>query len=115
MKFAADLLLELADFLRKELHRTAAVRTDHVVMAAAIVLMLVAGNPVVKGHLAGQSALGQQLQRPVDGGVSDAGIFFLNQAMEFIGREMIAGLKKAAQDGIALGGVLQPDSLQMAM
>src|ERR1044071_2322241 len=70
--FVSDLLLEASDFLRKEFHRTAALGADHVVMAAPIVLVLVAGNAVVKGHLAGKAAFGQQFESAVDGGVTDA-------------------------------------------
>ena len=59
MIFAADLLLQLADFGRKELDRTAAIRANHVVMAATVVLMLVAGDAVVEGNFAGQSTFRQ--------------------------------------------------------
>jgi hypothetical protein len=54
--FAADLLLQLADFRGKKFDRTAALRADHVVVAAAVVLMLVAGDAVVEGDFAGQAA-----------------------------------------------------------
>jgi hypothetical protein len=46
--FVADLLFEATDFLGKEFHRAAALGADHVVMAAAIVLVLVAGDAVVR-------------------------------------------------------------------
>ena len=49
----ADLLFYLFDLGRKKLDRSAAVRTDHVVMAAAPVLMLVSCHPVVERNLAG--------------------------------------------------------------
>ena len=71
-------------------------------MAATVVLVLVARDAVVKGNFAGQSALGQQLERAVDRGVADAGVFFLNQAVQFVSGEMVAGFQKCAQDGIAL-------------
>ena len=86
---------------------------DHVVMAAAVVLVLVAGDAVVKGDFAGQAALGQQLQRAVDGGVADAGVFFLHQAVKFVGGKMVAGFEEGAQDGVALRRLLQADALQM--
>jgi hypothetical protein len=57
--FAANLLFEAAYFLRKEFDGTAAAGADHVVMAAAVVLVLVAGNAVMEGDFAGQSAFGQ--------------------------------------------------------
>ena len=111
--FAADFLLELPDFLRKEFHGAAAVRANHVVMAATVVLVLVTRDAVVERDFAGQTALGQQLQGTIDGGVADAGVFFLHQAVEFVGRKVIAGFKKGAQDGITLGGLLQTNTFQV--
>src|SRR5579871_6673293 len=58
MVFTADFLLELPDFLREKLHRTAALGANHVVMAAAIVLVLVTGDAVMERDLARQATLG---------------------------------------------------------
>jgi len=91
---APDLFFELSHFLRKELHRTTAFGADHVVMAAPVVLMLVTCNTVVEGDLARQAALRQQLQRAVDGGIADASVFFLYEAMQFISREMVPSFEK---------------------
>jgi hypothetical protein len=110
---AADFLLQLVHFARKKFHRTAALGADHVVMAAPVVLVLVAGDAVVEGDFAGQSALGQQFERAVDRGVADAGVFFLHQAVQFVGGEMVAGFQKGAQNGVALRGLLQADALEM--
>ena len=112
---AADFLFELADFLRKKFDRTAAIGTDHVVMAASIVLMFVAGDAIVKRDLARQAALREELQGAVNRGVPDASIFFLDQAMEFVGREMIAGFKKGVEYHIALRSLLQADIFEMAV
>src|SRR3954468_13758025 len=54
--FAADLLLQLADFRGEELDGTAAVCANHVVMTATVVLMFVAGNTIVEGDFAGEPA-----------------------------------------------------------
>ena len=97
----------LADVLGKEFDRTAAIGADHVVMAAAVVLVLVACDAVVESDFAGQAALRQQLQRAVNRGVADAGIFFLHQAVQFVGGEMVAGFEEGMQDGIALLSLLQ--------
>src|SRR5271166_4793046 len=104
---AADFLLQLVHFAGKELHRTAAFGADHVVMAAPVVLMLVAGDAVVKGNFAGQSALGQQFERAVDSGVADAGVFLLYEAVQFVGGEVIAGFEEGTQNGIALCRLLE--------
>jgi hypothetical protein len=75
---AADLLLQLADFRGKEFDGAAAIGAHHVVMAAAVVLMLVAGDAVVKGDFAGEATFGEQFEGSIDGGVADAGIFLLD-------------------------------------
>jgi len=107
--FLAYFLLEAAHVLGKEFDGTAAIRADHVVMAAAVVLVLVAGNAVVEGDFAGQAALRQQFQRAIDGGVADAGVFFLHQAVQFVGGEMVAGFEKGMQDHVALRSLFQAD------
>src|SRR5277367_2993515 len=108
---AADFLLQLVDFMREKLNRTAALGAHHVVMAAPVVLMLEARDAVVKSDLAGQPALGQQFQSAVDRGVADARIFFLHQAMQFVGRKVVAGLEKGAQNRIPLRCLLEAYTL----
>ncbi len=82
-------------------------------MAAPVVLVLVTGDAVVEGDFAGQSALGEQLERAVNRGVADDGVFFLHQAVQFVGGEMIASFQKGAQNGVALRGLLQANPLEM--
>jgi len=112
---AADFLLELADFLGKELNGAAAIGADHVVVAAAVVLVLVAGDAVVEGDFAGQAAFRQQLQRAVDGGVANAGILFLHQAVEFVGGEMVASFEEGMENGVALRRLFEANVLQVAV
>jgi hypothetical protein len=113
--FAANFLLQVPHLLREKLDRTSTFRANHVVMAAAVVLMLVAGNAVVKRHFTGQAAFGEQFERSVNRGVSDPCISFLHQSMEFVGREMVASFEEGAQNRVALGGLLEPNAFQMAM
>ena len=113
--FASDLAFELAYFLREKFHGTAAVGADHVVMAAAIVLVFVSSDAVVKGDFAGESALGEEFQRPIDGGVTDAGVFLLDEAVEFVGGEVVAGLEERAKNGVALGGLFESDAFEVTM
>lgn len=113
--FLSDFLLKLTDFLGKELHRAAAVGANHVVMAAPIVLVLIAGNAIMKGDFAGESTFGEQLERAINSGIADTRIFFLHQAMKFVGREMVAGFKESAQNRIALRRLLEANLLQMAV
>jgi hypothetical protein len=110
---AADFLFELIDFPGKEFHRTAALGAYHVVMAAAVVLMLVAGDAIVKGDFAGEAALRQQLERAVNRGVADPGVFLLHEAVQLVGGEVISRFEKGAKDGVALRGLLEADALEM--
>ncbi len=71
--------------------------------------------PSWKGNFAGQSALGQQLESTVDGCVADAGVFLLDEAVQFVGGEVVAGFEEGAQDGIALSGLLEADALEVAV
>src|SRR6266542_1522746 len=112
---APDLLLHLLDLRREELHGTSAVRAEHVVVAAPVVLVLVARDAVVEGHFAGQAALGQQLERAVDRGEADARVAALDELVQLFGGKVLVGLQKGAQDGVALAGMLQPHALQVGV
>jgi hypothetical protein len=113
--FLSNFLFQLAYFRREKLNGTSALRANHVVMAAAVVLMLVTGDTVVERNLAGKSTLGKQLQRAIDGGIADTGIFPLNQAVQLVDREMIAGFEKRSQDSVSLRGLFQPHTFEMLM
>ena len=113
--FVSDFLFELADLLGKKFDGTAASSANHVVMAAAVVLVLVAGNAVVERDFTGQAAFGEQFQGAVNRGVADARIFFLHQAVKLVGGKMVARLKERMQNHVALRGLLQANSLQMAV
>lgn len=113
--FAADLLLQLAYFGRKEFHRTAAFCAHHVMVTAAIVLVLVTSNAVVKGDLTCQPAFGQQFQRAVYGGKADSRILARDQAMEFVCGKMLPGFQEGAQNGVTLFRMFQAHTLQMLM
>jgi predicted cupin superfamily sugar epimerase len=110
---AANFLLQLLHFAGKKFDGATAFRADHMVMTAPVVLMLVTGNAVVEGDFAGQAALGQQLECAVDGGVADASIFLLDEAMKFVGREVVAGFEKRAQNRVALRRLLQSDAFEV--
>ena len=113
MVLAADLLFQLVYLRREKLDRRVTLRADHVVVIAAIELVLIARHAVRKRDGAGQSALRQQLERTVNRGEADLGVLLADEAKQLVGGKMIAGLKKGAQDGVALVSVLEPDTLQM--
>ncbi len=72
MVLASDLLLDFSYFLGEKFDRSAALGADHVVMAAAVVLVLITRNAVVKGDFASQSATGEELECAVDSGKANA-------------------------------------------
>ena len=82
-------------------------------MTAAVVLVFVAGDAVMKGDFAGQAATRQKFQRAVDGGEADARVGLPDQLVQFFGREMFASFQEGAQDGVALFGLLQADATKM--
>ena len=82
-------------------------------MAAAIVLVLVARDAIVEGNFAGEAATGEKFKRAVDSGDSDAGISFLDEAVQFVGREMLVSFEEGSQDGAALSGLLKTDATQV--
>ena len=84
-------------------------------MAAAVVLVFEARDAVVKGDFAGQSALGKKFERAIDRGIADASVFFLDEAVQFIGGKVVAGFEEGAQDGIPLRGLLEAYALEMAV
>src|SRR5271167_1138385 len=82
-------------------------------MATTVVLVLVASDAVVESDFAGEAAASEEFEGAVDRREADACIFLLHEAMEFVGGEMLARLKKCPQDGISLRGLLQADAAQM--
>jgi len=113
MVFAPDLLLKLADFRRKELDRGAALGAHHVMVAAAVELVLVARHAVGKRNGAGQAAFRQKLERAINGGEADLRVFLSDQAKQLVRGQMVAGLKKRAQNGVTLFCMLQTDAFQV--
>lgn len=103
---AADRLFDLPDLRGEELNGRAALGADHVVMAAAVVLVFVARDAIVEGDFAGQAASGEEFEGAVDGGEADAGIFLLDEAVQLVGGKMLASFEEGTQDRVALSGLL---------
>src|SRR5258708_31881876 len=81
---AAYFLLQLIHFVREKLHRTATFRANHVVMAAAVLLVLVTGNAIVENDFAGLSSLCPPLGGAINGGVTQFCVFFFLQAVQIL-------------------------------
>ena len=63
---------------REELDDLATLRTDHVVVMLMFVVVFVVRAPVAEAYFTRESGFGQQLERPVDGSLTDCGVFFFN-------------------------------------
>ena len=106
---------QLCPLQRKELHGASAIGADHVVVASAIVLMFVSRDTVVKGDFACQATFREQLQRAVHSGKPDLRVALLHQAVQLVGRKVLARFQERPQDGVSLRGVLQPHLLQVSI
>lgn len=115
MMLTADLLFQLIHCRREELDRAPAPCANHVVMDPTVVLVLETRDAVRKGDLAGETALGQQLQCAVNRRDTYLRIFSLHQAVKLVGREMVAGFEKSSKDCVPLLGVLETDFLEVTM
>ena len=82
-------------------------------VAAAVELVFVAGNAIMKGDFACQSTFRQQLQRPINRRESDFGIFFSREPEKLIGGKVVARLQEGAQNRVALVRMLQTHSFQV--
>lgn len=113
MVLVSNLLLDFSDFFREKFHRSAALGAHHVVMTAAVVLMLIARDAVVKGDFAGQATTREKLQRAVHGGETDAGVGLFDQAVQFVGGKMFASFEERPQNGAALFGLFEANAFEM--
>ena len=110
---ARNVLLKLACFRRKELHGCAALRTHHVMVAATVELVLVPRHSIMKRHFARQPAFGQQLERAINGGEADFGVFLSYQPEKLIGGKMVARIQERPEDSVSLLCMLQTNTLQV--
>jgi len=108
--FPSNFLLQAVHLRREEFHRTATFRADHVMMATAIVLVLIARNTIMKCDFTGQSAFGQELKRTIHSGKADLGILFLYQSVQFVGGKMFPSFQKGSKNRIALFRMLQSNT-----
>lgn len=111
----ANLLLKSINFGRKEFDRTATLRADHMVMAAPVVLVLITRDAIVEGYFTREPTFGEQLESPIHRSESNARVFLLHKAVQFIRREVLARFQKGSQNRVPLRRLFQSHSLEMAM
>jgi hypothetical protein len=113
MVLVPDFLLDVSYFGGEEFNRCATFGAHHVVMAAAIVLVLEARDAVMEGDFAGEATTSQEFQRTVDGGKPNTRVFLFNQAVKFVGGKMLPSFNEGAQDGASLTSLLEADAAEM--
>ncbi len=77
------------------------------VVSATVQPMLIAHYAILKIDLESQPALGQQLERPVNGCIPDARVFLLHQPMQILGAEVFARIEKHLKNAVSLAALLQ--------
>jgi hypothetical protein len=107
VKLVSNAALHFFDFGGEEFKGVAARGADHVVMRAAIQAVLVTDDSVLKIDLEGQPAMGEQLEGSIDGGVPDGRIRPLDEPMQVVGAEVVAGIKEDFEDAVAAGAMLE--------
>jgi hypothetical protein len=107
-EFSADGALHLFQLRGEELDRVATRSAHHVMVRSPIQAELVARDAVVKIDFVGKSALGQQLDGPVDSRVANAWIALFDNAVEILGAEVIAREEKHLENPVALCTLLEP-------
>ena len=110
---AANFPLDLSDLLREKFDGSAAIRAHHMVMTAAIVLMFITRDAVMKRDFTGQAATSQKLQRPIDSGEADTRIGFFDQAVQFVDGKMFTSFKEGSEDCVSLSGLFQANTAEM--
>src|SRR6266568_8862756 len=91
----------------------AALRANHVSVMLVFIVMFVMSAAVPESHFASQSRIGKQPQRSIDGRLADGGIFFADQAMEIVSRQVAFRAQEDFENKIALRGTLQAFLLNM--
>jgi hypothetical protein len=110
---ATNFPLDLSDLLRKKFDGCAAICAHHMVMTAAIVLMFITRDAVMKRDFTSQAATGQKLQRPIDRGETDTRIGFFYQPVQFVDGKMFASFKESSQNRVPLPGLFQANTTKM--
>lgn len=110
---ARDLLLQLSDLGREKFDGGTALCAHHVMVVPTVELVFIPRDAIMKSHFACQATLRQQLQRAIDGGKSDLGVFAPDQPEELVRGQVVTGFEERAQNGVSLVRVFQSDPLQV--
>ena len=73
-----------------------------------LVVVFVVSEAVAKANFTSQPGFSQELQRPIDGRLSNAGVVLLDQTVKVFAGKMIFRAQKDIENQIALGGAFEP-------
>ena len=102
-----QLLLQLFDAGIVDLHDLAAGLADDMVVMTVGSGHFVAGDAVAEVDLCRHTGITQEFERPVDGGLADARVQFLDMLIELLQRVVAGELKKGIGDDPPLGRGVQ--------
>jgi hypothetical protein len=105
--FGGHRVLYRFEFGGKELDDLAAFGTDHVIVVLVFVVVLVMRTAIAKTHFARKSSFREKFEGTIDGGLTDARVLFLHQAVKVFVGEMLFSSKKNIQNQVSLGGALE--------
>jgi hypothetical protein len=108
-----NLILFILNDLAVELDQVAAFRADQMVVMLMVVFVFVALASITETLFARQPALVEQFERPVNGRISDARIFALDQVIVVFGAEMAFGFEKDLEDQLSLSSLLESGPAQV--
>ena len=100
-------VLECFQFSRKELDDPAALGADHVIVMLMFVVVFVVRAAIAKANFARQTCFRQELQRAIDGGLTDAGIFLFDEPVKIFAGEVLLRAQEDVENQVALGGALE--------
>src|SRR5690606_12404277 len=98
-----EVFLQLLDLLVLELDDVAALEADEVVVVLVLERHLIARDPVAEVPLVGETTLLEELQRPIDGGVTHLGILSAHLEEEVLDREVPLALEEQVRHQATLG------------
>ena len=99
-----DLLLQALDRGLFEFRDRAAFDADEVVVVVVVVRDLVPRDPVAEATLVSDTALGEQLQRPIDGRIADPRVDRADLRQELVDRDVRRRLEERLDDDTSLLG-----------
>jgi hypothetical protein len=104
----SDGVLQLFDSRLRELGDFGALKANQMVVVAHTVRKLVASETIPEPPLARDSAFGEELERSIDRGVPNTGLFRAHLSEKLLDAHVTVGLQKRLDDQRALVGRSQP-------